>query len=55
LVYAIYWDSRVYVTKCNLGLGFFWKFNVVMGLCGQKKLRSEKRPVGSRDREIRKI
>ncbi len=32
LVYAIYLDSRVYVTKCNLGLGFFWKFNDVMGV-----------------------
>jgi hypothetical protein len=38
LVCVIYLDLRVYVTKCNLGLGFLWKFNVVMGLCGLKKL-----------------
>jgi hypothetical protein len=25
-------DLGVYVTKCNLGLGFFWKFNVVLGV-----------------------
>jgi hypothetical protein len=43
-------DSRVYVTKCNLGLGFLWKFNVVLGLCGLKKLRKEGRPMGSRER-----
>jgi hypothetical protein len=36
LVYVIYLDLGVYVTKCNLGFGFFWKFNVVLGLCGLK-------------------
>ncbi len=51
LVYAIYLDSWVYVTKCNLGLQFLWKFNVVMGLCGLKKLRGKGRPMGSRERD----
>jgi len=31
-----------------MGLGFFWKFNVVLGLCGLKKSRREGRPMGSR-------
>jgi hypothetical protein len=38
------------MTKCNLGLGFLWKFNVVMGLYGLKNLRGEGRLVGSRER-----
>jgi len=50
LVYAIYLDSRVYVTKFNLGLGFLWKFDVVMDLCGLKKLKKEGKPMGSRER-----
>jgi hypothetical protein len=37
-------------TKCNMGLGFLWKFNVVLGLCGLKKLRRKGRPLGSRER-----
>jgi hypothetical protein len=49
LVYAIYLDSRVYATKCNMGFGFFWKFNVVLGLCGLKKSRREGRPMSSRE------
>jgi hypothetical protein len=53
LVYAIYLDF--YVTKCNLGLGFFWKFNVILGLCGLKKLRRERRPVGSKERYQRDL
>jgi hypothetical protein len=53
MVYAIYLNSRVYVTKCNMGLGFLWKFNVVLGLCGLKKLRREGRPLGSRERDQR--
>ncbi len=32
LVYAIYLYSGFYVTKCNLGFGFFLKFNVVLGV-----------------------
>jgi len=52
LVYAIYLDSGVYVTKCNLGLGFLWNFNVFWGLCGLKKLRREGKPMGSEIREI---
>jgi hypothetical protein len=50
LLYAIYWDSNVYVTKCNLGFGFLWKFNVVMGWYGLKKLRGEGRLVNSKER-----
>ncbi len=50
-VYAIYLDSKVYVTKCNMGLGFFWKFNVVLSLCGLNKLRRKGRPMGSRERD----
>jgi hypothetical protein len=42
LVYVIYWDLEVYVIKCNMGLGFFWKFNVVLGLYGLKKFRRER-------------
>jgi hypothetical protein len=42
---------RVYVIKCNMGLGLLWKFNVVLGLCGLKNLRKEGRQVGSRERE----
>jgi hypothetical protein len=50
LVYAIYLDLGVYVTKCNLGLGFLWKFNVVLGLCGLKKLRGKGRSMGWREK-----
>ncbi len=50
LVYATYLNSGVYVTKCNLGLGFLWKFNVVLGLCGLKKLKREGRSMGSREK-----
>jgi hypothetical protein len=50
LVYAIYLGSGIYVTKCNLGLGFLWKLDVVLGLYGLKKLRGEGRSMGSRKR-----
>jgi hypothetical protein len=53
LVYAIYLDSGVYVKKINLGLGFLWKFDVVLDLCGLKKLRKEGKPMGSRLRSKR--
>jgi hypothetical protein len=46
-------DSWVCVTKFNLGLGFLWKFDVVMDLCGLKKLRKEGKPMGSRERSKR--
>ncbi len=55
LVYVIYLNSRVYVTKCNLRLGFFWKFNVVLGLCGLRKLRRKRRPMGSRKKDQRNL
>ncbi len=54
LVYAIYLDSGIYVTKCNMGLGFLWKFDVVIGLYGLKKLRGEGCQ-WAQDREIRMI
>jgi hypothetical protein len=45
-----------YVTKCNLGLGFLWKFNVVLGLCGLKKLRRENKASGlKRERDERDL
>ncbi len=53
MVYAIYLNLGVYVTKCNIRLGFFWKFDVVLGLCGLKKLRRERRPMGSRERDLK--
>ncbi len=31
-VYAIYLDSGIYITNCNLVLGFFLKFNVALGV-----------------------
>jgi hypothetical protein len=34
-----------------MGLGFLWKFNVVMGLYGLKKLRGEGRLMGSKERD----
>jgi hypothetical protein len=44
----MYLDLGIYVTKCNLGLGFLWKLDVVMGLYGLKKLKGERRPMRSR-------
>jgi hypothetical protein len=32
LAYAIYLYLGVYIINCNLGLGFFLKFNVVLGV-----------------------
>jgi hypothetical protein len=55
LVYAIYLDSRVYVTRCNLRFGFLWKFNGVLGLCGLKKLKRKGRLMGSRKRDQRDL
>jgi hypothetical protein len=43
-------DSGIYVTKCNLELGFLWKLDVVMGLYGLKKLKGKGRPIGSKER-----
>jgi hypothetical protein len=51
LVYAIYLDLGIYITKCNLGLGFMWKLDVVLDLYGLKKLRGEKRQMGSKERD----
>jgi hypothetical protein len=36
-------------------LGFLWKFNVVLGLCGLKKLKREGRPMGSKERDKRDL
>ncbi len=36
----------IYVTKCNLGLGFLWKLDVVMGSYGLKKLRRKRKASG---------
>jgi hypothetical protein len=33
----------IHVTKCNIGLGFLWKFDVVMGSYGLKKLRRRRK------------
>ncbi len=41
----------VYVTKCNLRLGFMWKFNVVLSLYDLNKLKGEGRPVGSKEKD----
>jgi hypothetical protein len=41
----------MYVTKCNLGLEFMWKLDVVMGSYGLKKLRGEGRPMCSREKD----
>jgi hypothetical protein len=48
-------DLGAYVTKCNLGLGFLWKFNVVLGLRGLKRLRREGRTMGSREKLERSV
>jgi len=34
-----------------MGFGFLWKLDVNLDLYGLKKLRGEKKPVGSRERE----
>ncbi len=39
----------------NMRLGFLWKFNVVLGLCGLKKLKREGRPMGSKERDKRDL
>jgi hypothetical protein len=36
-------------------LGFLWKFNVVLGLCGLKKLKREGSPMGSKERDKRDL
>jgi hypothetical protein len=37
---------RIYVTKCNLGIGFLWKFDEVIGSYGLKKLKKRKKANG---------
>jgi len=54
-IYVIYLDLGVYVTNYNLGLGFLWKFNVILGLCGVKILRKKGRLVCSRERDKRDL
>jgi len=44
-------NSKIYVTKYNLGLGFLWKLDVALGSYGLKKLRGEGRLLGSRKRD----
>jgi sterol desaturase/sphingolipid hydroxylase (fatty acid hydroxylase superfamily) len=46
LVYAIYLGLGIYVTKCNLGLGFLWKLDAVLGSYGLKKLRRRRKASG---------
>ncbi len=53
--FATYLGLGIYVTKCNMGLGFLWKLDVVLGSYGLKRLRGEGRLRGSREREIRVI
>ncbi len=39
-------DSGVYITKCNMGFGFLWKFNVVMGFMWSKVIEKNKKVNG---------
>jgi hypothetical protein len=45
----------IYVTKCNLGLGFLWKLDVVLGSYGLKEIEKEKEGHWVQEREIRVI
>jgi hypothetical protein len=42
LDYVVCMGWGIYVTKCKQELGFLWKFNVVLGSCGEKTLRRRK-------------
>jgi len=46
LDYAISLGSRIYVKKCNMGLGFLWKLDVVLGSYGLKTLRRKRKANG---------
>ncbi len=52
-VYAIYLDLGVYVTKCNMGIGFLWKFSC-FGFMWSKEIEKRRKANGLK-REIREI
>jgi hypothetical protein len=54
LIYAIYLESGVYITKCNLGLGFFWKFNVVLRFMWSKVIKKSKKDNGLKKEKLKR-
>jgi hypothetical protein len=46
LDYAICLGLRIYVKNCNLGLGFLWKLDVVLGSYGLKTLKRKRKANG---------
>ncbi len=55
MVYAIYLYLGVYITKCNLGLGFLKKFNVVLGVMWLKVIEKNRKASGLKRKRLERF